>query len=297
MSLRTILADTPEIPESCQWVTFLRNHDELTLEMVTPEERAWMWDKYAPEKRMRLNLGIRRRLAPLLGNDRRQIELAYNLLLTLPGSPIVYYGDEIGMGDNIQLPDRNGVRTPMQWKAMEKNGGYSLADELYAPVIDDDTYGYDIVNVESQYAEPNSLFHAVRHMIMTRKKHPSFGTGALYWVECPNKAVACYIRSTSYDLMLSVSNLGSTPADVVIKLPSFAIPPATPGGGEQPFPPHEIYLGHTAVPGKRDQDGKIFLVDVLTSIRYEVVDDVLQTTLEPYQFLWLDMEQSFFTTC
>ncbi|MCS7052042.1 MAG: alpha-amylase family glycosyl hydrolase, partial [Thermomicrobium sp.] len=145
-AVANILARTPPIPPNCQWCTFLRNHDELTLEMVTPEERRWMWEQYAPEPRMRLNLGIRRRLAPLLDNDRRKLELAHSLLFTLPGSPILYYGDELGMGDDIRLPDRNGVRTPMQWSA-GPNAGFSTAppERLYAQPIADPVYGYERV--------------------------------------------------------------------------------------------------------------------------------------------------------
>jgi maltose alpha-D-glucosyltransferase/alpha-amylase len=270
-TLRDILADTPPIPESCQWVTFLRNHDELTLEMVTPEERQWMWAQYAPEPRMKINLGIRRRLAPLMNNDRRQIELAYNLLFTLPGSPILYYGDEIGMGDNIWLPDRNGVRTPMQWKAKEMNGGFSTASKLYAPVINCETYGYNAVNVDSQYNEPGSLFHAVSHMVRMRKKHPSFGTGALYWIDCDDKAVATYIRSTSFDKMLCVSNLSSRARDVTIKLPSNII---------------------SAPAADLSNEGLMF-PDILTSIKYPVVEGVLHASLAPYQFLWLNVAEAF----
>ena len=176
-----ILARTPPIPESCQWATFLRCHDELTLEMVTPEERQFMWDFYAPEPRMRLNLGIRRRLAPLLGNDRAaRIELANSLLFTLPGSPVVYYGDEIGMGDDIWLDDRDGVRTPMQWTA-GPNAGFSTAEaaDLYAPVIDDESYGYRQINVESQRGDPHSLLNRMRQMIRVRKAIPAFGRGEI----------------------------------------------------------------------------------------------------------------------
>ena len=166
-----ILRRTPPIPETAQWCTFLRNHDELTLEMVTEEERQWMWEQYAPEARMHLNLGIRRRLTPLLDNDRRKIELAHSLLFTLPGSPILYYGDEIGMGDNIWLPDRNGVRTPMQWNS-ETNAGFSDAplQSLYAPVINDNIYGPVRANVEFQQQDPNSLWNSIRHMLTIRKE-------------------------------------------------------------------------------------------------------------------------------
>ena len=165
------LEQTPAIPEGCQWVTFLRNHDELTLEMVTPEERQWMWERYAPEPRMRQNLGIRRRLAPLLDNDRRKIELAFSLLFTLPGAPILYYGDEIGMGDNIWLEDRNGLRTPMQWDATPQ-AGFSSSGRAYAPVIREALYAPASVNVTDQQADPASLWHTLRNMIALCKAHP-----------------------------------------------------------------------------------------------------------------------------
>jgi maltose alpha-D-glucosyltransferase/alpha-amylase len=167
--MREILRRTPSIPDNCQWCTFLRNHDELTLEMVTEEERQWMWEQYAPEPRMRLNLGIRRRLAPLLDNDQRKIRLAHSLLFTLPGSPILYYGDEIGMGDNIWLEDRNGVRTPMQWEA-GATAGFSEApiDFFYAPVINDDVYGPARVNVKAQQASPDSLLNTASSIWLGR---------------------------------------------------------------------------------------------------------------------------------
>jgi maltose alpha-D-glucosyltransferase/alpha-amylase len=203
-----ILARTPSIPATCQWCTFLRCHDELTLEMVTPEERAFLWDFYAPEPRMRLNLGIRRRLAPLLNNDRRRIELANSLLFTLPGTPVIYYGDEIGMGDNIWLPDRNGVRTPMQWSA-GVNAGFSAApaDRLYSPVIDDPAYGYRAVNVAAQQADPRSLYHTVRRMIQVRKEQPCLGAGAFHLVETGQPAVFAYRRTLGSDSVLVINNL------------------------------------------------------------------------------------------
>ncbi len=184
-----ILERTPPIPDECQWCIFLRNHDELTLEMVTEDERQWMWEQYAPEPAMRLNLGIRRRLAPLLDNDRRKIELANSLLFTLPGSPIIYYGDEIGMGDNIRLPDRNGVRTPMQWST-GVNAGFSQAspDQLYAPVIQHSPYGPEDVNVEAQRNDPQSLWNRLRRMISLRKAHPVLGWGDFKWAESGSPA-------------------------------------------------------------------------------------------------------------
>jgi maltose alpha-D-glucosyltransferase/alpha-amylase len=213
--LEWILARTPPIPEDCQWCTFLRNHDELTLEMVTPEEREWMWQEYAPEPRMRLNLGIRRRLAPLLDNDRRKIELANSLLFTLPGSPVLYYGDELGMGDDIWLPDRNGVRTPMQWTAAP-DGGFSEAPavRLYAPVIQGAEYGPAQVSVEAQRADPGSLLNAIRRMISVRRGHESLGWGDFKSVDAGNAAVACCLRRHGGESMLVLNNLSGSAQDV-----------------------------------------------------------------------------------
>jgi maltose alpha-D-glucosyltransferase/alpha-amylase len=214
-----ILARTPPIPEMCQWATFLRNHDELTLEMVTQEEREFMWDFYAPEPRMRLNLGIRRRLAPLLGNDRARIELANSLLFTLIGSPVIYYGDEIGMGDDIWLEDRDGVRTPMQWSDAP-NAGFSAADaaQLYCPVIDNDTYGYRRLNVEAQRAKHGSLLNRMRKMIQVRKAHPAFGRGEVRFLEPANQAVLAYTRTYGDETILVVNNLSSDPQSVELEL-------------------------------------------------------------------------------
>ena len=207
-SIVDILDRTPPIPGDCQWCVFLRNHDELTLEMVTEEERQWMWKEYAPEDRMRLNLGIRRRLAPLLDNDRRKIMLANSLLFTLGGSPIIYYGDEIGMGDNIWLDDRNGVRTPMQWTA-DANAGFSKCDpsRLYLPVIETPEYNPALINVESQMEDPDSLFHAIKHMISIRKQHPVFSQGRLEWFPTSSKAVIAYRRILDDEQILILNNL------------------------------------------------------------------------------------------
>jgi maltose alpha-D-glucosyltransferase / alpha-amylase len=196
-SVVEIMAATPEIPPNSQWATFLRNHDELTLEMVTEEDRQFMWDYYAPDQRQRLNLGIRRRLAPLLGNDKCKIELMNSLLFTLPGAPVLYYGDEIGMGDNVVLFDRNGVRTPMQWTSGE-NGGFSTVtgEQLYAPVINDPVYGYKTVNVLNQQAERDSLLHTIRLMIYKRKELPVLAKGTLEWLhDLPNEALCFWRRS------------------------------------------------------------------------------------------------------
>ena len=203
-----ILQRTPEIPESCQWCTFLRNHDELTLEMVTEEEREWMWSEYAPEDRMRLNLGIRRRLAPLLDGDKRKIELAYSLLFSLPGSPVIYYGDEIGMGDDIWMPDRNGVRTPMQWDG-SNNAGFSSANpqKLYSPIIKNGKYSFREVNVAVQRMDQNSLFNNVKRMIQIRKEIDAFGWGDLNWINDGGETIAAYIRTYEDMRVLVINNL------------------------------------------------------------------------------------------
>jgi trehalose synthase len=202
--MEAIMRRTPSIPENCQWCTFLRNHDELTLEMVTEEERQWMWKEYAPEPRMKLNLGIRRRLAPLLDNDRRKIELANSLLFTLPGTPIIYYGDEIGMGDNLDLFDRNGVRTPMQWDDSE-HGGFTAGTPFTEMVKGE--YGYKKVNVSDQMKSPFSLFSTIQRMIALRKQHAAFGGSDMQWVSTGNPAVAVYLREHAGETMLIFNNL------------------------------------------------------------------------------------------
>ena len=214
-----ILEQTPSIPDNTQWCTFLRNHDELTLEMVTEEERQWMWEQYAPDPRMRLNLGIRRRLAPLLDNDRRKIELAYSLLFTLPGSPVIYYGDEIGMGDNIWLDDRNGVRTPMQWNS-ERNAGFSSAqpDKLYAPVITNADFGYQTLNVHLQEEDPNSLLNWIRHHLGLRKQYPTFGKGSLKFLSTNNPSVLAYLRQSGNQSLLVINNLSPEKSSTEIDL-------------------------------------------------------------------------------
>ncbi len=203
-----IIEQTPGIPAPSQWGLFLRNHDELTLEMVTDEERDYMYHEFATDPRMKLNLGIRRRLAPLMGNGRRQIELLTSLLFTLPGSPIMYYGDELGMGDNIYLGDRNGVRTPMQWSG-DRNAGFSRADTaaLYSPLIMDPVYGYQAVNVEAQQRSPSSLLNWNKRMIRIRKRYPVFGRGSIEFL-CPeNRKVLAYLRSDGEQTVLVVANL------------------------------------------------------------------------------------------
>jgi len=209
-----ILNRTPAIPDNCQWCIFLRNHDELTLEMVTSEERQWMWEQYAPQARMKLNLGIRRRLAPLLDNDRRKIELINSLLFTLPGSPIIYYGDEIGMGDNIDLRDRNGVRTPMQWDD-SPNGGFTTGNPFTDFVKGE--LDYQHLNVAKQLADQNSLFHAISKMIRVRKQHHAFGRGNMEWVLTDNPSLAIYTRKYQDETLLIINNLSDSAQ--VISLP------------------------------------------------------------------------------
>ncbi|MBW0255929.1 maltose alpha-D-glucosyltransferase [Cellulomonas sp. PS-H5] len=219
-SIVDILADTPAIPGGGQWSTFLRNHDELTLEMVSTEERASMYGWYAPDSRMRANIGIRRRLAPLLDDSRKEIELAHALLLSLPGSPCLYYGDEIGMGDNIWLADRDAVRTPMQWTP-DRNSGFSTADpgKLYLPVIQSLVHHYNNVNVEAQLAQTTSLLHWVRGMLMVRRQHPALGRGSFEVVPGDNDAVLSFLRRDADETLLCVANLASTARASTLRLP------------------------------------------------------------------------------
>ncbi|MBW3662873.1 MAG: maltose alpha-D-glucosyltransferase [Actinobacteria bacterium] len=265
-----ILQQTPEIPDACQWAVFLRNHDELTLEMVTDEERDYMYRAYASDQRMRINLGIRRRLAPLLRNNRRLIELLNGLLFSLPGTPVLYYGDEIGMGDNVFLGDRNGVRTPMQWSA-DRNAGFSRANpqSLYLPVIIDPEYHYETVNVEAQHDNPSSLWWWMKRLIALRKQHPVFGRGSIGFLQPDNPKVLAFVREHEDERVLVVANLsryaqaveldlsehrGTTPVEL------FGVTPF-PRIGELPYfltlAPHGFYwfgLSHereriTAYPG------------------------------------------------
>ncbi|HZG93912.1 MAG TPA: maltose alpha-D-glucosyltransferase [Mycobacteriales bacterium] len=203
-----ILASTPDIPPNCQWGIFLRNHDELTLEMVTDEERDYMYSEYAKDSRMKANIGIRRRLAPLLDNSRDLLELFNTLLLSLPGSPVIYYGDEIGMGDNIYLGDRDGVRTPMQWSG-DRNAGFSTADpqRLYLPVLLDAVYGYQAVNVDAEMRSPTSMLHWTKRMIDVRKQHPVFGIGSFEDLGGSNPSVFGFLRQYGDDIVVCVSNL------------------------------------------------------------------------------------------
>ena len=222
-----IIERTPSIPDTCQWGIFLRNHDELTLEMVTEVERQYMWDEYAQDPRARINLGIRRRLAPLMEGDRRRIELMSGLLMSLPGSPIVYYGDEIGMGDNVYLGDRNSVRTPMQWTS-GSNAGFSDADpeRLWLPLVSNALYGYQAVNVESQRRNPTSLLNWTRRLIEVRRHSRVFGRGDLAFVKPENHRVLAFTRTAGRDAVLVVCNLAGTaqaaeldPADLAGAIP------------------------------------------------------------------------------
>jgi maltose alpha-D-glucosyltransferase/alpha-amylase len=218
-----ILAHTPAIPENCQWGIFLRNHDELTLEMVTDEERDYMYTEYAKDPRMRANVGIRRRLAPLLENDRNQIELFTALLLSLPGSPVLYYGDEIGMGDNIWLGDRDGVRTPMQWTP-DRNAGFSTANpgRLYLPAIQDPIYGYQSVNVEAQRDNSASLLSWTRTMLSVRKRHEAFAAGTFRELGGSNPSVLAFLRQHGDDVVLCVNNLSRFPQPIELNLQQWA---------------------------------------------------------------------------
>ncbi len=216
-----IMAQTPPIPPSCQWGLFLRNHDELTLEMVTDEERDYMYLAYSADPRMRINVGIRRRLAPLMENNRRRIELMNSLLFSFPGTPIIYYGDEIGMGDNIYLGDRNGVRTPMQWTA-DRNAGFSRVNpaKLYSPLVMDPVYGFEAINVEAQQSDPSSLLHWMRNMIALRKLFRVFGRGSLEFLEPENRKVLAYLRQYEGDQILCVANLSRFGQPVELDLAS-----------------------------------------------------------------------------
>jgi len=326
--LREIMESTPSIPSTCQWVTFLRNHDELTLEMVTPDERKEMWSFYAPVPRMKINMGIRRRLAPLLNGDQRKIELAYSLLFTLPGSPIIYYGDEICMGDNIWLEDRHGVRTPMQWNDTAPNGGFSSASKIYSPVIDDPEYGYQKVNVNEAEKDPSSLYHIIRQMIQRRRKHLSFGHGSFKWVNSDNPHIASYMRVCGIDRMLIVHNLSEHHQSV--RLHTHTVLTFEGGSGlavggasgskmdrertpqptrkvhvqySQPHLHHKSSSLHSAgatvglpptsflkVETISDDAQSHYLVDILTDYQVMVdADGYVSLDLEPYQFFWFSM--------
>ncbi|HYD09496.1 MAG TPA: maltose alpha-D-glucosyltransferase, partial [Acidimicrobiales bacterium] len=239
-----ILAQTPEIPDGCQWGIFLRNHDELTLEMVTDEERDYMYGEYAKDPRMKLNLGIRRRLFPLLDNNERLVELFHGMLFSMPGSPVLYYGDEIGMGDNIYLGDRDGVRTPMQWTP-DRNGGFSRADfeRLFLPPVMDPVYGYQVVNVEAQLRDPSSFLHWTRRMIEVRKQHSDvFGMGTFEVLHTENPSILAYVRqfedpaTGEKDIVLCANNLSRFAQPAELHMAAF-----------EGLTPHEL-LGRVTFP-------------------------------------------------
>jgi maltose alpha-D-glucosyltransferase/alpha-amylase len=244
-----ILERTPDIPSNCQWGMFLRNHDELTLEMVTDEERDYLYNEYAKDRRMRLNVGIRRRLAPLLDNSRRRIQLLHALLFSMPGSPFLYYGDEIGMGDNIYLGDRDGVRTPMQWSS-DRNAGFSRCDfeRLYFPAINNPVYGYQSVNVESQMRYDTSLLNWMRQMILLRKEHHVFGRGSMRFVKPENRKIFAFVREHDADTVLCVFNLSQFAQPVELDLPEFEGRTPVEMLGKTRFPvittqPYQLSLG------------------------------------------------------
>ncbi len=265
LPITDIMAQTPEIPDSCQWGLFLRNHDELTLEMVTDDERDYMYLAYSADPRMRINVGIRRRLAPLVDNNRRRIELLNSLLLSFPGTPILYYGDEIGMGDNIYLGDRNGVRTPMQWNS-DRNAGFSKAvpAKLYFPVIMDPIWGYQAINVEAQQSDPSSLLHWTRNMIALRKLFRVFGRGTLEFLEPENRKVLAYVRrlkdefSGQSEMVLCVANLSRFAQPVSLDLAQF-----------EGMIPVEM-LGYVPFP--------------------QIDKSPYAITLAPYSFFWLELQ-------
>jgi len=265
LPITDIMAQTPPIPDNCQWGLFLRNHDELTLEMVTDDERDYMYMAYSADPRMRINVGIRRRLAPLVDNNRRRIELLNSLLLSFPGTPILYYGDEIGMGDNIYLGDRNGVRTPMQWNS-DRNAGFSNAvpARLYLPVIMDPIWGYQAINVEAQQSDPSSLLHWTRNMIALRKLFQVFGRGTLEFLAPENRKVLAYIRDyqspdgSHSETILCVANLSRFAQPVALDLAKYA--------ERQPVE----MLGYVAFP--------------------EITMQPYTLTLAPYSFFWLELQ-------
>lgn len=235
--LRAVLAATPPLPKGGQWGTFLRNHDELTLEMVSDDERQRMYQWYAPEPRMRANIGIRRRLMPLLHGSRREVEVAASLLLALPGSPFLYYGDEIGMGDEIELPDRSGVRTPMQWDDTP-GGGFSQADtsQFYLPLVHQPTYDIRPVNVREQEGRPTSMLNWMQQMLAVRKAHPAFGIGSMTLLSSNDDAVLAFLRRDESETILCVNNLAASPHSARIQMPGMAGWHLRDLGSDNPFP-------------------------------------------------------------
>jgi maltose alpha-D-glucosyltransferase / alpha-amylase len=266
LPITDIMAQTPPIPDNCQWGLFLRNHDELTLEMVTDDERDYMYFAYSADPRMRINVGIRRRLAPLVDNNRRRIELLNSILFSFPGTPIIYYGDEIGMGDNIYLGDRNGVRTPMQWTS-DRNAGFSKCDpaRLYFPVVMDPIYGYQVVNVEAQLSDQSSLLHWTRNMIALRKLFQVFGRGTLTFLNPANRKILAYLRDLdrgdgTHETILCVANLSRFAQPVALDLALFA--------GMEPVE----MLGYVSFP--------------------TITEEPYKLSLAPYSFIWLELQPS-----
>ena len=255
-----ILEQTPQIPENCQWCIFLRNHDELTLEMVTDIERDYMYDSFANDKAMRINLGIRRRLAPMMENDRRRIELLNGLLLSMPGTPIIYYGDEIGMGDNVYLGDRNGVRTPMQWNG-GWNAGFSSADpeRLYSPLISNPVYGFQAINVDSQRRSEHSLLSWTKSVIQTRNSFRVFSRGSIEFLSPSNHRVLAYVRQLGEEKVLVVNNLSSSAQAVELNL--------------------QRYKGHIPI----EMFGR--------NLFPRIGDLPYLLTLAPYQFFWFRLRR------
>ncbi|MGB8671426.1 MAG: maltose alpha-D-glucosyltransferase [Pseudolabrys sp.] len=273
-----IIRQTPEIPANCQWAMFLRNHDELTLEMVTDSERDYLWSTYAADPRARINLGIRRRLAPLMDNDRRKIELMNSILLSMPGTPIIYYGDEIGMGDNIYLGDRNSVRTPMQWTP-DRNGGFSRADpaQLFLPCIMDPVYGYDAVNVEAQTRSLSSLLNWMKRLINVRKSTKVFGRGTLKFIRPANRSVLAYVRQLGDEAILCVANISRSAQAVELDMNEWKgrVPQEMLGRthfpriGELPYlvtlPPYGFFWFHLNIDPKSEPE-KVLPRDITTLV-------------------------------
>jgi maltose alpha-D-glucosyltransferase/alpha-amylase len=252
-SIQWAMDQIPPVPENCQWGIFLRNHDELTLEMVTEEERQFMWNEYSSDHRYRINLGIRRRLAPLLDNQRNKIELAFSLLFSLPGAPFIYYGDDIGMGDNVDLFDRNGLRTPMQWED-KPQAGFSISEHLYDPVNSDPDYSASVVNVARQRREAQSLWQSVHRMIVLRQENLEFSEHFYKWVDCREPGAAVFERESADAGILAVHNLCPSALSVNIPLPE-----------------------------KFSEN----CIDLFTACRYKSQDRVLTLELAPYQYSWL----------
>ena len=294
LPITDIMAQTPPIPDNCQWGLFLRNHDELTLEMVTDDERDYMYFAYSADPRMRINVGIRRRLAPLVDNNRRRTELLNSLLLSFPGTPILYYGDEIGMGDNIYLGDRNGVRTPMQWTS-DRNAGFSKCDpaRLYLPVVMDPIYGYQVVNVEAQLSDQSSLLHWTRNMIALRKLFQVFGRGTLTFLNPSNRKILAYLRELDQgdgfcETVLCVANLSRFAQPVTLDLANYAGYEPVEMLGYVRFPavtpePYSLLWRHTRLSGLNCKLGVRSTIDTFSDIEEETQELVKEedTAVQP----------------